>query len=90
MVIQRRLVFGPEDVKAVTLSCRHCPGEFSWAPQERVLIPRACPLCDRVWENSHDWRWLVQFVQLTKYAAASKPDMADSLIDARLAVDAPG
>ena len=89
IAVPKQVDLGPEDVKAVVLSCTRCPGEYGCEPQRPVRICRAFPFCRRSWERSHDWKWLGYFLELTKLAVAAKSDQTDILIKVWSQVDSP-
>jgi hypothetical protein len=53
MTIERKLIVGIEDIKAVVFECKSCLSRMSILPKEGASknIPTACPYCRAEWWN---------------------------------------
>jgi hypothetical protein len=47
MTSERRLLFGLDEIKAVTFQCTRCSGRVSIAPNDVAHMPDSCPLGHR-------------------------------------------
>jgi hypothetical protein len=48
MSAERRIIFGLEDIRAVTLACYACESRLSFSPDKPVKIPQHCN-CGQRW-----------------------------------------
>jgi hypothetical protein len=48
MTAERRIIFGLEDIKAVTFACHACKSRLSFSPDELIKIPQHCH-CGQRW-----------------------------------------
>lgn len=48
MTVERKIVVGLEDVKAVSLKCRSCSLRITISP-DRPRLPNECPACQSSW-----------------------------------------
>jgi len=48
MSVERKIIFGLEDIKAVTFACHACKSRLSFSPDELIKIPQHCG-CGQRW-----------------------------------------
>jgi hypothetical protein len=48
MTVERKIVVGLEDLKALIFECKNCGARVVVSP-ERAEIPRSCPACPQQW-----------------------------------------
>ena len=48
MTVERRIIFGLQDIKAVTFECYACKSRLSFSPDELIKIPQHCG-CGQRW-----------------------------------------
>jgi|HubBroStandDraft_6_1064221.scaffolds.fasta_scaffold22173_4 hypothetical protein len=46
--VERRIIFGLGDIKAVTFACHACQSRLSFSPDEMIKIPQHCN-CGQRW-----------------------------------------
>ena len=51
MAVQTKVVFAPEDVRAVRLLCGKCGQEVGWRTGNAVRTHETCPHCNIAWSN---------------------------------------
>ncbi|KKL67707.1 hypothetical protein LCGC14_2132310 [marine sediment metagenome] len=47
MTVEHRLVVGLQDIKAVTLVCKHCEGRYVMSKDISITVN--CPICGATW-----------------------------------------
>jgi len=70
MVIERRMVVGIEDIKAVSFECTSCKARLTRSP-DSMEVPFTCPHCGAQWRGHEPMeppivRIVVGIVQLRK------------------------
>lgn len=48
MAAERRIIFGLEDIRAVTIACHACESRLSFSPDNIIKIPQHCN-CGQRW-----------------------------------------
>lgn len=51
VTIEKRIVAGIADIKAVSLACSKCGAKVSFSPDKPIQIPRICPQCGAAWAS---------------------------------------
>lgn len=53
MTKEKRLVFGLDDIRAVTFQCKECRGRVTMLPDDaRLKVPGDCPVCHMEWYSA--------------------------------------
>ncbi len=53
-MIEKRIVFGPEDVLSIRLVCQKCGNEAVWIPGQKAWdLPSKCAFCTNSWGNEY-------------------------------------
>jgi hypothetical protein len=55
MTIERRMIVGIDDIKAVTFECSKCDARTPIAVSSLREVPQQCPSCNEVWWRSNDF-----------------------------------
>ena len=58
MTVERRIIVGLDDIKAVSFECLKCPFKISASPDKVIEIPMHCA-------NGHDWFMGQEFPMLS-------------------------
>lgn len=48
MTVERKIVVGLEDIKAISLECKTCHARLTVTP-EKISVPKACKSCNIDW-----------------------------------------
>ena len=49
MTVERRMIFGIDDIRAVTFQCSSCKTRITIPADSLREVPRQCTSCDAVW-----------------------------------------
>lgn len=49
MTVERRIIVGLEDIKAVSLECNECHSKITLPPDLKSDIPASCERCNHPW-----------------------------------------
>ena len=49
MAVERRVMFGINDVKSLAFECVHCSARIYFLPEGEIEIPKQCPECRKEW-----------------------------------------
>ena len=74
MTLEKRVVFSPQDIKSIKLSCDRCSHEAAWVSGGKTeRIPDRCPWCGLPWseKNEEAWQRLTAFL---KFVTHELPD----------------
>jgi hypothetical protein len=52
MTIERKLIVGLEDIRAICFECASCRARLMLRPGDVKEIPRQCPHCPNAWNNN--------------------------------------
>lgn len=86
MTIERRMILGVDDVKAVTFECSKCAARTPIGVGSLREVPQQCPSCNEVWWRSNDFATHVTtsrpaataFIQALRVLAAITRDKKDT------------
>jgi hypothetical protein len=86
MTMERRLIVGIDDIKAVTFECSKCHARIPIAVSSLHEAPQQCPSCSEVWWRSNDFATNVTtsgppamaFIQAIRVSAAMIRDKKDT------------
>lgn len=86
MTIERRMIVGIDDIKAVTFECSKCTGRIPIAISSLRDVPQQCPSCNEVWWRINDFSTHVTtsgppamaFIQAVRVFAAMIRDKKDT------------
>ena len=86
MTIERRMIVGIDDIKAVTFECSKCGARMPIAVGSLREVPQQCPSCNEVWWRSNDFPTHVStsgpaataFIQAVRVSAAMIRDKTDT------------
>jgi hypothetical protein len=51
VTVERKIVVGIGDIKAITLACKKCGARVSFLPDKPIEIPHICPQCRSEWRR---------------------------------------
>jgi hypothetical protein len=49
MTFERKIILGVEDIKAISLECKHCHVRLTYSTDEIDKVPEVCPRCNTRW-----------------------------------------
>ena len=86
MTIERRMIVGIDDIKAVTFECSKCGARTPIAVGSLREVPPQCPSCNEVWWRNNDFTTHVTtsgpvataFIQAVRVLAAITGDKKDT------------
>jgi hypothetical protein len=86
MTIERRMIAGIDDIKAVTFECSKCGSRTPFVIGSLRDVPQQCPSCNEVWWRSNDFATHVTtsgpaataFIQAVRIFAATMREKKDT------------
>jgi len=53
MTLERRIIAGLEDVRAISLECNKCRARVTFSADSKVDVPVACERCGHPWRSAN-------------------------------------
>ncbi len=51
MTVERRIIAGLEDIKAISLECKSCHSRVTFSADRKIDVPLSCERCGKPWRS---------------------------------------